>query len=71
MMIDPNRFESISKISPPHNEKSMQSFFGKINFVRRVVPSFVETVKPLKYTIKKNAEFEWGPKEKASFDKIK
>jgi hypothetical protein len=71
MMIEPERTESISKIPPPHNKKSMQSFLGKINFVRRFVPSFVETVKPLQDMIKKDTEFKWGPKEKASFEKIK
>jgi hypothetical protein len=41
-MIEPERIEAIAKISFPHNKKSMQSFLGKINFVRRFVPSFVE-----------------------------
>jgi hypothetical protein len=45
--IDPERTKAIMQIPPPHNKKSMQSFFGKINFVRRFVPDFVEIVKPL------------------------
>jgi hypothetical protein len=69
MMIEPERTQAISKIPPPHNKKSMQSFLGKINFVRRFVPSFVETVKPLQDMIKKDAEFKWGPKEKVTFEK--
>jgi hypothetical protein len=47
MMIEPERNETISKIHFPHNKKSMPSFLGKINFVRRFVPIFVETLKPL------------------------
>jgi len=39
--------------------------------VRRFIPSFVETVKPLQDMIKKDVEFKWGPKVKAEFDKIK
>ena len=38
--IDPERIESISHIPLPHNKKSMQSFMGTINFVRRFVPDF-------------------------------
>jgi len=47
MKIDPERTKAIAKIPPPRNKKTMQSFLGKINFVRRFVPNFVETVKPL------------------------
>jgi hypothetical protein len=64
MIIEPERTEAISKIPPPHNKNSMQSFLGKINFVRIFVLSFAETVKPLQDMIKKDVEFKWGHKEK-------
>jgi hypothetical protein len=70
MMIDPERTEAISKISPLHNNKSMQSFLGKINFVRIFVPNFVEIVKTLQDMINKDEDFKWVPKEKTSFKKI-
>jgi hypothetical protein len=69
--IRPKRTEAIVKIPPLHNKKSMQSFLRKINFVRIFLPSFVETVKPLKDMIKINEKFQWRPKEKDSFDRIK
>lgn len=59
MMIDPEREEVISKLPPPHNKKSMQSFMGKINFVHRFIPSFAETIKPLQYMVKQKAEYKW------------
>jgi hypothetical protein len=37
IMIEPERIEAISKIPPPYNKKSMQSFVGKINFVRSII----------------------------------
>jgi hypothetical protein len=49
----------------------MQSFFGKINFVRRFVPDFVEIVKPLQQMIKKDIQFKWTSVEKEAFEKIK
>lgn len=38
--IDPDRINEISEIPFPHNKKSMQSFLGQINFVKRFVPDF-------------------------------
>ena len=40
IMIDPEWTEAISRIPFPSTKKSMQSFMGKINFVRRFLPSF-------------------------------
>jgi hypothetical protein len=54
MIIDPERTQAIAKLSPPSSKKSMQSFLGKINFVRRFIPSFSEMVRPLKNLIKKD-----------------
>ena len=45
--IDPRRIESIKSIAPLHNKKEMQSFLGKINFVRRSISNFDKIVKPL------------------------
>ena len=64
IMIDPERIEAISKIPFPATKKSMQSFLGKINFVRRFVPSFSEIVRPLQNMIKKDSSFSWGDREK-------
>jgi hypothetical protein len=44
----------------------MQYLLGKINFVRRFVPRFVENVKPLQDMIKKDVEFIWSSREKES-----
>jgi hypothetical protein len=45
--IDPERIKPISQLPLPHNKKAMQSFFGRINFVRKFTPYFTEMVKPL------------------------
>ena len=47
IMIDLERTKDISRITFPSTKKSMQSFMGKINFVRRFVPSFSEIVHPM------------------------
>ena len=69
--INPGRIEAIKVITPPHNKKAMQSFLGKINFVRRFISDFAEIVKPLQEMIKKDTNFKWTKERKEAFDKIK
>jgi hypothetical protein len=38
--VDPKRIQYIKYVCPHVNKKSLQSFFGKINFIRRFVPNF-------------------------------
>jgi hypothetical protein len=71
MIIDPERTQVISKLPPPTSKKSMQSFLGQINFVRRFVPSFSEMVRPLQNLIKKDTQYHWGPLENQAFNAIK
>ena len=67
--IDPGRIESIKAIVLPHNKKAMQSFLGKINFVRRFISDFAEIVKPLQEMIKKDSTFKWTKERKEVFKK--
>jgi hypothetical protein len=71
MIIDPERTQVIAKLPPPTSKKSMQSFLGQINFVRRFVPSFSEMVRPLQNLIKKDTQYHWGPPENQAFNAIK
>ena len=68
--IDPERIEEIKIIPFPHNKKSMQSFLGQINFVKRFVPDS-QIVLPLQIMIKKNYVFKWRHNEIEAFDLIK
>jgi hypothetical protein len=69
--VDSEGTKAILQISPQHNKRSMQSLFGKINFVRIFVLDFVEIVKPLQKMIKKDVQFKWKPLEKEAFENIK
>jgi hypothetical protein len=71
MIIDPDRTQVIAKLPPPTSKKSMQSFLGQINFMRRFVPSFSEMVRPLQKLIKKDTQYHWGPTENQAFNDIK
>jgi hypothetical protein len=57
--IDPKRVEAIDTISIPRNVKEIQSFLGKIIFLRRFIPNFAEIVKLITDMLKKNNEMKW------------
>ena len=69
--IDPGRIEAIKSIVLPHNKKAMQSFLGKIKFVRRFISDSAEIVKTLQEMIKKDFKFKWTNERKEAFDRIK
>jgi hypothetical protein len=69
--IDPERVQSIKDVRPPINKKSLQSFLGKINFIRRFVLNFAERIKPLSTLLKKDVTFRWDDKTNKTFEDIK
>jgi hypothetical protein len=69
--IDPEQIKAIDQLPLPHNKKSMQSFFGKINFVREFTPNFTEIVKILQKMIPKDTEFKWDEERRGFFNNIK
>jgi hypothetical protein len=69
--IDPSRVEAIDTINIPRNVKEIQSFLGKINFLRIFIPNFAKIVKLIIDMLKKNNEVKWIAKAKASFARIK
>ena len=56
---NPERVEAIEKIHLPPTKKVLQSFFGKINFVRRLIPNFAKVAKPISKILKKDIRFQW------------
>jgi hypothetical protein len=69
--IDPSRVATIQKIDNPRNKKEVQSFLGRVNFLRRFIPNFVETVKFITHMLRKDNQVKWTVEAKGSFDDIK
>jgi len=65
--IDPERVEAIQRIEIPRHKKGVQSFQGKINFLRRFVPNFAEIIKPISNMLKKDDEVKWNSEARLSF----
>jgi hypothetical protein len=68
--VDPKRIEAIDTINIPRNKKEIHSFLGKINFLRRFIPNFVEIVKLITDMLKKDSEMKWTTGAKASFEGV-
>jgi hypothetical protein len=69
--IDPERVKGIMEIPLPSSRKGIQSFFDRINFVRRFVPNFAEIAKPISDMLKKDHDLKWSDEAKKAFDDIK
>jgi hypothetical protein len=69
--IDPSRVEAIKTLSLPRSKKEIQSFLGKINFLRRFISNFVELVKFITSMLRKGNEVKWTLEARNYFDQIK
>jgi hypothetical protein len=57
--INPRRVEAIQALSIPSSRKEVQSFLGKINFLRRFVSNFAEVVRLITTMLRKGNEVRW------------
>jgi hypothetical protein len=53
--IDLKRVEAIQNIDIPRNKNAIHSFIGRIMFLRRFIPSFVEIINIITNMLKKDA----------------
>lgn len=69
--IDPKRVEDVNKISLPGIKKEVHVCFSKINFLRRFIPNYSQTVKEITEMFKKENEVKWNLEPRESFCRIK
>jgi hypothetical protein len=69
--IDPSRVEAIQALAIPRSRKEVQSFLGKINFLRRFVSNFAEVVKIITTMLRKENKVRWTSESQNSFEQIK
>ena len=63
--------KAIHKLSILRPKKDIQSFLGKINFVRRLIPKFSKLVKHINSMLRKEAEIKCTENARNSFEAIK
>jgi ribonuclease HI len=71
--IDPKRVKSINKVKAPTCKKELQSFLGKVNYLRWFISNLSGRVKALTpiLQLKNDAEFIWRVEQQATFEEIK
>jgi hypothetical protein len=51
--IDPQRVDAIQKIAIPRTKKEIQSFIGKVNFLRKFISNFAKIMKYITNMLRK------------------
>eukprot|EP00253_Pinus_taeda_P020905 PITA_20905 len=65
--IDPARVESIQQIEQPPNKKEIQSFNGKLNFLRCFIPNLAEHLREITSMLKKDSQKREGVEKPSAF----
>eukprot|EP00253_Pinus_taeda_P032160 PITA_32160 len=69
--IDPARVEAIQQLEQPRSKKEIQSFNGKLNFLRRFIPNLAEHLREITNMLKKDSELKWTEEAVKSFNLVK
>lgn len=69
--IDPKRVKAILELTLPNHKKGLQSFLGRIKFLRRFIPNVANLLQPLTAMLKKNVVFNWTREAENNFEAIK
>ena len=63
--------EAIGQIALPRNRKVVQSFIGKVNFLRIFIIDCAEKVRNIIVMLRKDNEIKWRSEAIKSFEEIK
>jgi len=69
--IYPNRVEGILNINTPRSKKEVQSFLGKMNFLRGFIPNLAEIIMHITNMLNKVNEIKWNLEARNSLKYIK
>eukprot|EP00253_Pinus_taeda_P024831 PITA_24831 len=69
--IDLTHVQEIQQIDLPQNKKEIQSFNGKMNFLRRFVPNLAEHLREMTNMLKKDSQMKWTEEVVKSFNLVK
>ncbi|KAH7834439.1 hypothetical protein Vadar_016023 [Vaccinium darrowii] len=56
---------------PPHSQRSLKGFLGKVSYLRRFIPALAEITAPLGDLLKQKVKFEWEEQHQLAFEKVK
>ncbi|XP_028109700.1 uncharacterized protein LOC114308334 [Camellia sinensis] len=56
---------------PPHSQKALKNFLGKVSYLRRFIPALAEITFSFGTLLKGNQKFEWLQEHQQAFDVVK
>ena len=68
---DPEKTETIRKMLPPTDKKSLQRFLGAVNYHHSFIKDLSQMTAPLRELLKDKIVFVWGESQQKSFDELK
>jgi putative transposase len=69
--IQNSKIDTILKLKPPHNLKSVRGFCGFVQYLAKFLPKLSELLDPMRVLTKKNASFVWSSLCQKNFEEIK
>ena len=69
--VDRNKIKSITEMPPPHSQKALKKFLGKVSYLRRFIPALAEITFSFGTLLKGNHKFEWLQEHQQAFDMVK
>ena len=68
--VDPTRASAIATMKSPTSHKELKSFFGKLSYIRRFIPSLAAMTSTFAPLLKKGAPFHWSTECQQTFEKV-
>jgi hypothetical protein len=68
--VDKAKVETVKKLPPPMDVKSLRSFLGHAGFYRRFIKDFSKITKPLTQLLQKDVAFDFDEKCLAAFQTL-
>ncbi|XP_028082845.1 uncharacterized protein LOC114284155 [Camellia sinensis] len=69
--VDGDKIKSIMEMPPPHSQKALKKFLGKVPYLRRFIPALTEITFSFGALLKENHKFEWLQEHQQAFDMVK
>ncbi|XP_026451630.1 uncharacterized protein LOC113351941 [Papaver somniferum] len=71
IQIDPDKVEVVTTMRSPANVKELQTFIGRVSYVRRFILGLAQLFCAFTPLLKKNKQLQWGDDQEQAFQKLK
>ena len=69
--VDPEKTSAVRRLPPPHNEKTLRSFLGAVNYYGKYIKSMGNLTAPMSHLLKKDTPWKWTSQCQSAFEKFK